>query len=86
MKEIKNLSLLCVPLERSKKGMKSYMKRIKVFILTLTSLLMRTISMFFGIYISKKIGTQAVGVFGLIMSVYMFFITLATSRNKFSYY
>ena len=42
--------------------------------------------MFFGIYISKKIGTQAVGVFGLIMSVYMFFITLATSRNKFSYY
>ncbi len=67
------------------------MKRIKVFIfngiiLTLTSLLMRTISMFFGIYISKKIGTQAVGVFGLIMSVYMFFITLATSRNKFSYY
>ena len=67
------------------------MKRIKIFIfngiiLTATSLLMRSISMFFGIYISKKIGTETVGVFGLIMSVYMFFITLATSRNKSSYY
>lgn len=35
--------------------------------------------MSFGIYISKKIGTEAVGIYGLIMSVYMFFITFATS-------
>lgn len=67
------------------------MRRLKVFIfngiiLTATSLLMRTVGMFFGIYISKKIGTEALGVFGLVMSVYMFFITIATSRNKFGYY
>ncbi len=60
------------------------LRRIKVFIfngiiLTITSLLMRTVGMSFGIYISKKIGTEAIGVYGLITSVYMFFITLATS-------
>ncbi len=67
------------------------MSRIKVFIfngiiLTVTSLCMRSAHMFFGIYISKKVGSEALGVFSLIMSVYMFFITLATSRNKFGYY
>lgn len=67
------------------------MRKIKVFIfngiiLTATSLLMRTVGMSFNIYISKKVGTEALGSFGLIMSVYMFFITLATSRDKFSYY
>lgn len=60
------------------------MKKVKVFLLngillTFTSLLLRSIGMFFGIYISNKIGTEAVGIYGLIMSVYMFFITLASS-------
>lgn len=40
---------------------------------------MRSIGVFFNVYISNKIGTEAVGIFGLIMSVYMFAITLATS-------
>lgn len=67
------------------------MKKIRLFIfngiiLTATSLLMRCVGMFFNIYISKKIGSEALGIFGLIMSVYMFFITFAISRNKFSYY
>lgn len=67
------------------------MRRIKLFIfngliLTATSLLMRTVGMFFGVYISKKVGTEALGIFNLIMSVYMFFITFATSRNKSCYY
>lgn len=67
------------------------MRKFKVFILngimlTATSFLMRTVGMFFSIYISKKIGTETLGTFGLIMSVYMFFITLATSRNKFGFY
>lgn len=35
--------------------------------------------MVFNIYVSNKIGSEAVGVFSLVMSVYMFFITLATS-------
>lgn len=60
------------------------MKRTKKFlingsILTITNIAMRSIGMVFGLYTSNKIGTEAVGVFGLIMSVYMLAITLATS-------
>lgn len=40
---------------------------------------MRTVGFSFSIYISKKIGAEALGVFQLILSVYMFCITLATS-------
>jgi len=40
---------------------------------------MQTIGMSFNVYISNKIGTEAIGVYGLIMSVYMFAITLANS-------
>ena len=59
-------------------------RRIKVFLfngilLTITALVMRTIGMFFNVYISNKIGTEAVGIYQLIMSVYMFAITLANS-------
>lgn len=35
--------------------------------------------MFFNVYISNKIGTEAIGVFQLIMSIYMLFITLGSS-------
>lgn len=60
------------------------MKRTRKFlingsILTVTNIAMRSIGMAFGLYTSNKIGTEAVGVFGLIMSVYMLAITLATS-------
>ena len=60
------------------------MKKTKIFLLnglllTCTSLILKSIGMFFGVYISNKIGTEAVGVYGLIMSVYMFFITFASS-------
>jgi len=54
---------------------------INGILLTCTSVIMRLVGMAFGVYISKKIGSEAVGVFGLIMSVYMFSITVATSRN-----
>lgn len=40
---------------------------------------MRSIGMFFNVYISNKIGTEAIGIYQLIMSVYMFAITLANS-------
>lgn len=64
-----------------------FLSKIKVFLfngllLTLTSLFLKSIGMFFGIYISNKIGTEAVGVYGLIMSVYMLFITLASSGTN----
>lgn len=60
------------------------MKKIKFFlvngiILTATSLILRTIGMFFNVYISNKIGSESVGVFELVMSVYFFFITFALS-------
>ena len=48
-------------------------------ILTITSLITKSIGMAFSIYISNKIGSEAVGTFSLVMSVYLFAITLATS-------
>lgn len=48
-------------------------------ILTFTSLVMRFITLVFNVFISNKIGSEAVGVFSLVMSVYLFFITVATS-------
>ena len=61
-----------------------FIRRFKVFLfngllLTITGLVMRSISMFFNVYISNKIGTEAIGVYQLIMSVYMFAITIANS-------
>jgi len=60
------------------------LKRFKFFIfntsfLIITSLIFRGIDIYFTGYISKKIGSEQMGVFGLIMSVYLFGITLATS-------
>lgn len=60
------------------------MRKVKIFLfngilLTLTSLVMQTIGVSFNVYISNKIGSTAVGVYQLVMSVYMFTITLASS-------
>lgn len=60
------------------------MKKIKFFlvngiILTCTSLILRTIGMSFNVYISNKVGSESVGVFELVMSVYFFFITFSMS-------
>ena len=60
------------------------MKRTKVFfingiILTLTGFIMKSIGMAFGIYVSNRIGSEALGVFNLVMSVYLFAVTLVTS-------
>ena len=48
-------------------------------LLTLTGLLTRLIGVIFRIYISNKIGTQGIGVYQLILTVYMFTTTFATS-------
>ncbi len=60
------------------------MKKIERFlinglVLTLTSLLMSSIGVWFSVYISNRIGSEAMGVYQLAMSVYSFAITLATS-------
>ena len=48
-------------------------------LLTCTSLLLRSVGVFFGVYVSNKIGSEAVGVYQLIVSVYALFITFASS-------
>ena len=48
-------------------------------ILLFSSIIFQIINMFFNIYISNTIGEQAIGVFSLVMSVYMFGITLASA-------
>lgn len=58
---------------------KSKLFLINGTILTLTALFMRFVTLVFNIYISNKIGSEAVGVFSLVMAVYTFFITVATS-------
>lgn len=60
------------------------MKKAKAFLLNLiilavTSLLMNSISMSFNVYISNKVGAEVMGIYQLIMSVFMFAVTLATS-------
>ena len=60
------------------------MRKLKLFIinsiiLTASALLIRTIGIFYNVYISNKIGAEAVGLFQIVMSVYLFAITLASS-------
>lgn len=60
------------------------MKKLKTFIvngllLTAVSLIMRSVSVSFHIYLSNRIGAVAMGIFTLISTVYGFSITLATS-------
>jgi len=60
------------------------MKAVKRFflnaiILTFVSLAMRLIALVFNVYVSNKIGAEAIGLFALISSVYGFALTVATS-------
>ena len=60
------------------------MKGIKRFfanaaLLTLSALIMRSISVSFGAYVSRTAGAEAMGLFSIIMSVFGFALTLATS-------
>ena len=55
---------------------KSKLFLINGAILTSTSLLMKFAALIFNIYISNQIGSEAVGVFSLVMAVYLFFITV----------
>lgn len=60
------------------------LKRFKFFIfntsiLIITSLIFRGIDIYFTAYVSQKIGAEYVGIYQLVMSVYLFGITLATS-------
>lgn len=65
------------------------MRKIRFFIyngiiLTTTSLLLQSVGVSFNVYISNKIGSEAVGVYQLVMSVYIFINTLALSGINFA--
>lgn len=67
-----------------RKEVTDQLKVLKIFllntiILLISTILLQVLQMFFGIYISNTIGEEAVGVFSLVMSVYMFGITLASA-------
>ncbi len=49
------------------------------FVLLSATLVMRTVGMYFNVYLSNRIGAEAMGVYSLISNVYGFGITLATS-------
>lgn len=48
-------------------------------LLTLVGLAMRTVSMFFGAFVSRTVGAEGTGLFTLVMTVYSFAVTFATS-------
>ncbi len=49
------------------------------FVLLSVTLVMRTVGMYFSVYLSNRIGPEAMGVYSMIGSVYGFGVTLATS-------
>lgn len=65
------------------------MKTLKIFIfntiiLLTTSILLQIIGLFFNVYISNTIGEEALGTFSLVMSIYLFGITLASAGINIS--
>jgi len=56
---------------------------LNTLILTGTSLLLQFVGVSYSVYISKKIGTSAMGIYQLIMSIFFFAITLSISGIGF---
>ena len=61
-----------------------FLKKLKLFIinglaLSIISFFLQLVGVSFGVYISNKIGNEAVGLYQLLMSTYSFGITLALS-------
>lgn len=54
------------------------------FIVTASSIIFRILAIFFNRYITEKIGKEMLGVFNLVMSVYLFGITLGTFGINFA--
>ncbi len=52
---------------------------INAVILTLTTIVLKGMNMTMNVYVSSKIGSDGIGVFQLLISVYIFAMTLATS-------
>lgn len=64
-------------------------KKVKAFLLnsfivTASSIIFRVLGIFFNSYITQKIGKEMLGIFNLVMSVYLFGITLGTFGINFA--
>ncbi len=57
---------------------------VNTLLLTFSSLIIRGIALSFQIYLSNRIGAAGIGLFQLIMSVYIFVVTLAVSGIRFA--
>ena len=53
-------------------------------VVTLSAIIFKILALFFNSYITQKIGKEALGIFSLVMSVYVFGITLRNIWNKLS--
>lgn len=53
-------------------------------LMSMVAIFMRTISVWFGVFLSKKLGEDGIGLFTLIMSVSGFAVTFATSAVSFA--
>ena len=51
--------------------------------MVISSFILQIIKLVFNIYVSNQISREALGVFQLIMTTYIFGITLCASRNKY---
>ena len=65
------------------------MKKINTFIkngliLTISTLFLRLIAVLFNIFLSNKISSSLLGTFGIILSVFAFFLTIALSGINLS--
>ena len=63
------------------------MKKINTFIkngliLTISTLFLRLIAVLFNIFLSNKISSSLLGTFGIILSVFAFFLTILTAILK----
>ena len=57
---------------------------INTAVMTVTHLMLRSVGLAFQIYISKRMGAEGIGLFGLVMSVSAFAATVAISGIRFT--
>lgn len=69
---------------RKKTLSKSLRFIINAAVLTSTALILRSISVYFTVYISNKLGAEGMGVFQLMMAVFFFAITVCSSGAGFA--
>lgn len=67
------------------------MSSFKVFmkngmILTISSIIIKFISTTFNIFLSNTISSSTLGIWGIIISIFTFLLTIASSRDKLSFY